>query len=157
MNFKNLSELNRNYTKDSNFVVNVKQNNGLIHNTYTYEMRFPKGFNASSVKADAKQHNESIAASNTNDKDLNVFIDKIPFENDVTLPGKIISSNAIKSNGNKLTWNYYLSQITPDTVMTATYTLDNKQNEIVFTLIGVVAFITVGIYLYRVRKKLRTE
>lgn len=128
ISFKDLKSLNEKFNSNEDIKVSIKENKGFFHNTYTYEMKFLQGFAGSDVNTSAG-NNDSIPVSNK--KEINDFISEVPFINSVTLPGKILSTNAINRDGNTIEWTYSLGQLTPDVAMTATYTMDNRVNYII--------------------------
>lgn len=142
VHFKSIDELNRKTAAEQDdFAVKIKENKGITKTTYTYEMNFKKPINSDSFRAYLTGQ-DSVAAMNQDKNSIETFLKEVSFINAVKLPGKIISTNAPETKDNYVVWNYYLNQITPETVMTATYEVENKTNkamiEVLFVVIGIV-------------------
>lgn len=152
--FKNVSELNKKLSNRSqDYKVTITENKGILNNKYTYEMRFLNYYDATSI-ANSLNIKTEMTVSTTNNDRVNSFLDEVAYTNTVTLPGKIITSNASERSGNTLRWSYYLGQISPETVMTATYTMENTTGiRIIYTIVSILIILTVVYIIRKIRMK----
>ena len=139
VDFKDLQSLNKKFSANKDMKVSVKEQKGFIHNTYTYEMSFPNGLNGTDEKTNIAK--KEAVSEKTDTKAVNDFINSVPFVNEATLPGTLLSTNAIERRGNNLVWTYSLGQLTSGEVMKATYTLDNRTNILMLYASGSIAVI----------------
>lgn len=152
IDFSSLQDLNKKFSTNKSMKVSIKEERGFLHSTYTYEMRFPNGFIGTDIKA------SSTSGENISTAEKKTAIDytsSIPFINQVTLPGKLIKTNAIEGKGNNLVWTYSLGQLTPDVKMIATYTLNNRANLIMLYVIGAASAIGALVSLFIIIRRQR--
>lgn len=150
VHFNSIQELNKKVSAEQDDIqVNIKEHKGITKTTYTYEMNLKKPITPQTFKSYITQNSDSIATMSQDDTRIQNFLEKVSFTNTVQLPGKIISSNAAIVHGNTLTWNYYINQITPNTIMTASYEVENKTNKVVIEVLSVATVIGLTFILYR--------
>lgn len=148
--FKSLSELNKKLgTPEEDVQVTIKENKSLTKTLYTYEMKFNKLLNSATLSEKLLKSETVATTSNYEKTAIDDFIKKAVFTNAVNLPGKIVSNNAVENQGNTLIWSYYLGQITPDTIMTATYEIENKTNKSILAVIGVIGAVSLIVLIIR--------
>ena len=148
MNFKNLKDFNQKFGSNKDIKVSIKEQKGFLHNKYTYEMKFLNNF--TTVNASASSQSSSSDEKNA----VNKYASSVPFKNEVTLPGKILATNAIETKGNNFIWNYSLGQLSPNNAMTATYMTNNTNNIIImYVLISIVGIALIYSLIIFLRKR----
>jgi uncharacterized lipoprotein YehR (DUF1307 family) len=161
INFKNVKELNDLFkdAKDSDLTVNITENKQLFKTTYVYTMKLPKEFSMKSMTTEIEKNQDSAQSMGiTNEQILSFLGQAISLSTSVSLPGKIVSQNATSTNGNILKWDYALSQINPDNVMTATCEVMNKTNISIASGIGILLLIIAALVIVKkVKKKNNNE
>jgi len=156
INFNSLDDLNKKLVKNENgFQVNVIKKTGLFKDTYTYEMKILKAFTPAVIKSRFLENNNDEQFITTYSNNIiDEFLSKVEYTNKVILPGKIISTNAVESNGNSLVWTYYLGQINSETSMTATYIIDKNSNIVLTVVVGLILVILIIAYVIRYRRRI---
>jgi len=154
LNFNSLEDLNKKLASNQNgFKVNVVKKSGLFKDTYTYGMRFLKSFDKSSIKSSFSENNNiNQSITKYSDTIIDEFISKVKYTNEVVLPGKIISTNAVGDTGGNLVWSYNLSQINSQTSMTAIYVIDKTKTAALTGLIGTILIVLIIYFVVRAKR-----
>lgn len=70
----------------------------------------------------------------------------------VSVPGKIIKTNAVEVDGNTVAWNCTLGQISKDTEMNVNFQVINEKNIILFFIFTITMTIIIGLMISKKRK-----
>lgn len=160
MHFNNLQEFNDHFktAKAGEFKVNIAENKSFFKNTYVYTMNLPDKFTAEELSKDVNKNENSNQNAIVSEKDVVDFLStSISVSNSLTVPGKVIKTNATKTEGNILSWGYTLSQIKKGDTMTATYEITNTQNIALACVGGGVIIITLIAFAVSANKKKKKE
>jgi hypothetical protein len=153
--FNNLDELNNVFkdVKDTDFKINVEKKVSLFKTQYVYTIKLPANFNVDAMMKELEK-DPSVASNQLIDKNtIASFIGSaITVKNTLTIPGKLITSNATKTEQNTLTWDYAFSQLRTNEAFTATYEVANKVN-ISIAAAGAVLVFGIGFFALIRRKK----
>jgi len=152
--FNNLDELNGlvKDTENEGFVLNVEKKSSFFKTQYIYTFKLPSEFSMDSLMNQLKSDENLTSNPMFDTNTISSFIGSaITFKNTITVPGKIISSNAAKSEQNTLTWEYTLSQIKSGDTYTVTYEITNTTN-IALAATGAIILIVIAAVIIIKRK-----
>lgn len=153
--FKNLDELNSllKSSEGNEFYMNIEKKESFFKTQYIYTMKLPSNFNMDAMMSEIKNNQSEGDTPLIEENTISSFIgSSISVKNNLTTPGKLISSNATKTEQNTLTWEYTLLQLKTGETFTATYKVANKTN-IAVAVGGGILILLVGSGLIIRRKR----
>ncbi|MDD7793875.1 hypothetical protein [Clostridium sp. 'White wine YQ'] len=145
--FNNLNDVNKLLADKRYATISVNEAKGVTENQVTINLSVN-----SSLVDDAINQTGGTSAY---DATLINYVKNVEITNQITVPGRIVSSNATdKSGDNTAIWKYKLGQIDQNTKITLTYTTDGivKKNYILPITIGVILAISIIAALIYKRK-----
>jgi len=153
--FRNLDEFNilSKNTEDSDFVMNVNKKASFFKTQCIYTLKLPSEFSMDSMINQLESDENLTSNAMFDTSTITNFIGSaITFKNTLTVPGKIISSNAVKTEQNTLTWEYTLEQLKSGDTYTATYEVTNTANIGLAIGGGVIVIIIAAVVIIKRRK-----
>lgn len=148
--FNNLNDVNKLLADKRYATINVNEAKGVTENQVTINLIV----NSSLVDDAINQ----TGGSNSYDATLINYVKNIEITNQITVPGRIVSSNATDKSGDTTAiWKYKLGQIDQNTKISITYATDGivKKNYILPITLGVIlaiAIIAAIIYKSKIAK-----
>ena len=105
---------------DNEFYLNIEKKKSFFKTQYIYTMKLPSNFNMDIMMSEIKNSLSGESASLIDDTTISDFTgSSVSVMNTLTVPGRLVSSNATKTEQNTLTWEYTLAQLKSDETFTA--------------------------------------